>query len=383
MMRMLSSSCQPAHGRTRARAAAASVYAVPAVAGRVPTVSEGGMAFMALWSTTGRHHTYRTIAMFSTLLASAALIAATLAAPLVAAQQRPTASAEVRDPTGRVLATAELREGSSEVIVLLTLPNPPVLSGVKGLHIHERGRCDPPDYSTAGGIFNPLGREHGLQNRNGPMVGDLPNVLFTSGGLSSYNGSAVMATLNPGQTSLLDADGSALIMTSDIDDGRTQPDGNSGSRIGCGVIVAGGPAAPAVGVPAGAPTFTPRPAVLPPQQSFPTPTPARTATPAAAAAAKPTIAVPARPTVAATLTAFALSVGKPGAGAPAAQPAATKPSAVVPVVNTGQQPAAAAAQQQQQQPQQAGGGPPPAALIAGLGIILLGAGYAVGRMRRT
>lgn len=344
---------------------------------------------MAVWSTTGRRHAQRIGAALVVLATLLALVGASLATSVASAQQRPTASAEIRDPSGRVLATAELREGPGEVIVLMTLPNPPVLTGVKGLHIHERGRCDLPDYASAGGIFNPLNREHGLQNANGPMVGDLPNVLFTSGGLTSYNATANLAQLSSGQTALLDADGSALIMTSDIDDGKSQPDGKSGTRIGCGVITAGAAAA-APAVPAAnlaTPTFTPRPVVLPPQQSVPTPTPPRVATaPAAAVPGKPVATIPARPTVSATLTAFALSVSKPGA--PAANPAAaaSKPSAVPPVVSTGQQPqqplAAQAPPTTTTQPAQ-GGGPPPAALIAGLGVLLLGAGYLVGRAQRS
>jgi len=116
-----------------------------------------------------------------------------------------------------------------------TLP----LTGTHGLRIHEIGRCDPPDFGSAGGGFNPIGKQHGRQNPNGPQVGDLPNVNFTTG-LTSYNTSASGATLASGPTALLDGNGSALIVYANPDDQVTHPDGNAGPRIGCGMITPNG-----------------------------------------------------------------------------------------------------------------------------------------------
>ena len=103
------------------------------------------------------------------------------------------ASAAVRDASGRLVATADFREGRGEVLITVTFPNPPVLSGSHALHINDTGRCDPPDFTTAGNIFNPFNKKHGRQNPEGSEVGDLPNVNFSTG-LTAYNTTAIGAT---------------------------------------------------------------------------------------------------------------------------------------------------------------------------------------------
>jgi hypothetical protein len=109
------------------------------------------------------------------------------------------------------------------------------LTGSHGLRIHDVGRCDPPDFSSAGPGFNPTGKQHGRLNPNGPQVGDVPNVNFTTG-LTSYNTSVTGATLGAGPASLLDANRTALIVYANPDDQLTDPDGKAGARIACGVI---------------------------------------------------------------------------------------------------------------------------------------------------
>src|SRR5215813_10477840 len=152
-------------------------------------------------------------------------------APIAAAQAPPPgATAEVRDAAGRVVANVEFREGRGEVLVTMLFPNPSPLTGTHGLRIHDTGRCDPPDFSTAGPGFNPLGKQHGRQNPLGPQVGDLPNVNFTTG-LTSYNTTAMGAMLSAGPTSLLDENRSALIVYANADDQLTDPDGKAGARI--------------------------------------------------------------------------------------------------------------------------------------------------------
>src|SRR5437762_9143623 len=114
------------------------------------------------------------------VLALAALSATAVFASAGALAQVPPvgASAEMRDASGRLVANAELREGRGEVLITMLFPNPPVLTGTHGLRIHEFGRCDPPDFATAGNGFNPFNKKHGRQNPDGPQVGDLPNVNF-------------------------------------------------------------------------------------------------------------------------------------------------------------------------------------------------------------
>ena len=173
-----------------------------------------------------------------------AAIVAVLAAPGVLAQVPAVgATSEVRDAANRLVATAEFREGRGEVLITIRFPSPPVLSGTHGIHIHDVGRCDPPDFLTAGNIFNPFGKKHGRQNPEGPEVGDLPNVNFTTG-LTAYNTSAPGATLAAGSASLLNP-ARSLVIFSGEDDQKTDPEGNSGTRLACGVISPAAPAAQA------------------------------------------------------------------------------------------------------------------------------------------
>lgn len=166
---------------------------------------------------------------------------AVLAGPSNVLAQTPptTASATLLDRNGQMLATAELREQPDQVLIALTFARAGVLTGEHAIHIHERGQCTAPDFADAGSIFNPQRKEHGLLDPAGPMVGDLPDLVLGHDGAARYNVAAPLATLRPGPTSLLNPGGTALVIDDGPDDNRSQPDGNSGARIACGVIVAG------------------------------------------------------------------------------------------------------------------------------------------------
>jgi superoxide dismutase, Cu-Zn family len=168
---------------------------------------------------------------------------AVLAAPLIAWAQAPTtASARLVDRNGRTLATADLREQPDQVLIALSFASPSALTGDHAIHIHERGQCTAPDFADAGAIFNPQGKEHGLLNPAGPMVGDLPDLVLGADGVAHYNLAAPLATLRPGPNSLLGPGGTSLVITEAADDNQSQPSGNSGARIACGVITAAGQA---------------------------------------------------------------------------------------------------------------------------------------------
>lgn len=104
--------------------------------------------------------------------------------------------------------------------------------GLHGIHVHSVGRCDPPDFTSAGPHWNPAGRKHGLNNPAGPHAGDLPNVEVAANGVLSATVTVPGATM----ASLLDADGAALVIHAQPDDNVTDPSGNSGARIACAVI---------------------------------------------------------------------------------------------------------------------------------------------------
>jgi len=111
--------------------------------------------------------------------------------------------------------------------------------GVHGIHVHSVGRCDPPDFASAGPHWNPAGRKHGLSNPAGPHAGDLPNVEVAANGVLGATLTLPAASLfappdAPG--ALIDADGSALVIHAQADDNMTDPSGNSGARIACAVI---------------------------------------------------------------------------------------------------------------------------------------------------
>ena len=104
--------------------------------------------------------------------------------------------------------------------------------GLHGIHVHSVGRCDPPDFASAGPHWNPLGRQHGLNNAAGPHAGDMRNVEVAA------NGVLQTTVVLPGASmaSLLDVDGAALVLHASPDDYVTDPSGNSGARIACAVI---------------------------------------------------------------------------------------------------------------------------------------------------
>ena len=89
---------------------------------------------------------------------------------------------------------------------------------------------------SAGGHFNPTNRQHGLRNPQGPHAGDLPNLTVDANGAGTFQATNALVTLGAGTSSLFDADGSALVIHADPDDEMTDPTGNSGGRIACGVI---------------------------------------------------------------------------------------------------------------------------------------------------
>jgi Cu-Zn family superoxide dismutase len=145
-----------------------------------------------------------------------------------------SAHATMRDAQGKEVGEIVLAQTPEGVTLRGDITGLP--AGVHGFHIHEVGRCDAPTFESAGEHFNPTGRKHGLQNPEGPHAGDLPNLEVAEGGVATVEVTAANVTLAEGQTSLFDADGSAIVVHADRDDEKTNPSGNSGNRIACGVV---------------------------------------------------------------------------------------------------------------------------------------------------
>jgi Cu-Zn family superoxide dismutase len=163
------------------------------------------------------------------------IVACLVAAGCATAKPAPgTATAELRNAQGQPVGTATLTEAGGGLRVIIEARNLP--PGEKGVHIHEVGRCEPP-FTSAGGHFNPGKRQHGLQNPAGPHAGDLPNITIGPDGSGRLETLTDRVSLGGGPNSLFDADGSAIVIHAAPDDHRTDPAGNSGARIACGVIV--------------------------------------------------------------------------------------------------------------------------------------------------
>ena len=111
-------------------------------------------------------------------------------------------------------------------------------AGPHGIHFHQVGKCESGTtaFSTASGHYNPMGMEHGLNNPKGPHAGDNPNIDVPASGVATISFTTNRVTLTPGPTTLFDADGSSLVIHASADDQVTNPAGNSGARIACGVV---------------------------------------------------------------------------------------------------------------------------------------------------
>jgi superoxide dismutase, Cu-Zn family len=144
-----------------------------------------------------------------------------------------TARAELRDAGGRIVGRAEARQVEGGVGVSIEASG--VSPGTHGVHAHAVGRCDPPGFESAGAHWNPTDREHGAQNPQGPHLGDLPNLTVGSDGRGRLEFRIDGAVLRSSD-GLLDSDGAAIVIHATADDYRTDPSGNSGGRIACGVL---------------------------------------------------------------------------------------------------------------------------------------------------
>lgn len=139
-------------------------------------------------------------------------------------------TAELRSPNGAAMGSLILRDTPTGLEIAGSLTG--LTPGAHGIHVHQAGRCEGPEFTTAGGHLNPAGRRHGLENAEGPHAGDLPNVVAGSNGTAPVTLTTPRVTLSE----LFDADGSAVVVHASADDQRSDPAGNSGARVACGVV---------------------------------------------------------------------------------------------------------------------------------------------------
>ncbi len=156
-----------------------------------------------------------------------AFITASLLVALPALAGAQPTTAELKDAQGKVVATATLGEIAGGVKLALKANG--LKPGDHGFHIHAVGKCEPTAFTSAGGHFNPQNKKHGRLNPEGAHAGDLPNLKVGADGTGSIDVTVAGVTLK-------DIVGVALVIHADPDDEKTDPTGNSGGRVACGVI---------------------------------------------------------------------------------------------------------------------------------------------------
>jgi Cu-Zn family superoxide dismutase len=166
------------------------------------------------------------------------------------------ARAAIRDAQGKSVGEATLTQMAHGVVIVAELSGLP--PGQHGMHIHAVGKCEPPAFTSAGGHFNPTGHKHGYNAAAGPHIGDLTNVIVAgdgkaivdvfvpalslgdsqvaSGTSAPDKAAAAAASASPAAHNVFDQGGAALVIHAKADDYATDPAGNSGDRIACGVI---------------------------------------------------------------------------------------------------------------------------------------------------
>jgi superoxide dismutase, Cu-Zn family len=138
------------------------------------------------------------------------------------------------DAKGENVGTAVVTQTPQGIEIALDVHDLP--PGEHAAHIHENAKCEAPNFESAGGHFNPLHKSHGIQNPDGPHAGDLRDIVVRSDGSVQTIISAPRLTLEAGEMSLLRGGGTSLVIHATADDDKTDPSGNSGTRIACGVM---------------------------------------------------------------------------------------------------------------------------------------------------
>ncbi len=164
-----------------------------------------------------------------------AILAVLCFLPAGAVAQAPgTAKAVLRNAQGEDIGTATFTPATDGVKISLEVSK--LTPGPHAFHIHAVGGCEPPAFTSAGGHFNPEHKKHGLKNPDGPHAGDMENITIGDDGTGKVEFVNSRVTMGAGANSLFQPGGTALVIHAAADDGATDPAGNAGARVACGVI---------------------------------------------------------------------------------------------------------------------------------------------------
>ena len=146
----------------------------------------------------------------------------------------PKASALLNAADGQEVATVTLTQGPAGVLLRVEVKNLP--PGEHGFHMHEMGECEPP-FESAGDHFNPIASEHGFYTIGGPHAGDMPNIHVPESGAMTVEVLNANISLDEGAPeAVFDDDGTSIVVHANADDYQSQPSGEAGDRIACGIV---------------------------------------------------------------------------------------------------------------------------------------------------